>query len=207
MRRLLILCGVFSPLVYIFMTILGGEMREGYSHVYHAVSELLEAGAPNKPLMDTLLLLSNILSILFGFGVLLLVRESHYKRRFGIIGASLLIFTGVLGFIITLFFPMDPRNIAITFTGLMHLVLVGVLSILGIVTPVFFAVWFKKQPDFSRYSTYSFITVIIILVTGGFAVFSALTESPIMGLAERVTIAANFQWTIVVALKMYLTSN
>jgi len=206
MRKTLLLCGAFSPLVYIFMTILGGEMREGYSHSYHAVSELLEAGAPNKLLMDALLFLSNILSVLFGIAVLALVKESYHKRRIGIMGASLLIIAGVLGCIITLFFPMDPRSIVITFTGLMHLILVGVLSILGIVTPVFFAIWFRKQTDYVQYSTYSIITVFIILVTGGYAAYSAFTESPIMGLAERITIAANFQWTIVIALKMYITS-
>ncbi len=48
MRKILLLCGVFSPLVYVFMTILGGEMRPDYSHVCHAVSELLEAGAPKQ---------------------------------------------------------------------------------------------------------------------------------------------------------------
>ena len=85
------------------MSILGGEMREGYSHTYHAVSELLEAGAPNIFLLDILLATSNILNILFGIGVLKLVQESNQKHRIGIFGASCLIVAGVLGLIITIF--------------------------------------------------------------------------------------------------------
>jgi len=61
-RKILFLCGVFSPVVYILMTIIGGAMRPDYSHIYHAVSELLEAGAPNKHLMDIFLTISNLLS-------------------------------------------------------------------------------------------------------------------------------------------------
>lgn len=138
--------------------------------------------------------------------MLFLVKDSHLKRQIGLIGASCLIASGVLGLIITIFFPMDPRHVALTFPGLMHLVLVGVLSILGIVTVFLFAIWFKKQADYSSYGTYSFISGIFILVTGGLAAASAIIESPIMGLAERLTIAAHFQWTTLVALKMYVTS-
>lgn len=79
-RKILFLCGVFSPWLYIAMTIVGGAMRPDYSHIYHAVSELLEAGAANKCLMDSILASSNILGILFAVGVLLLVRSSQRLR-------------------------------------------------------------------------------------------------------------------------------
>jgi len=46
----------------------------------------------------------------------------------------------------------------------------------------------------------------LILVTGGFAATTAIIESPIMGFAEKLTIAANLQWTFFMPLKMYATS-
>lgn len=205
-RKLLFLCGICSPLVYVFMTVIGAEMRPGYSHVYHAVSELLEAGAPNKFILDILLAISNLFSVLFAIGVLQLVRESPHHHQIGIIAAYLLIAAGVLGLTITLFFPMEPRHLTMTFTGLMHLVLVGVLSILGIVTIFLFSIWFKKQADYIRYDTYSFITAIIMIITGVIAATTAITESPLMGLAERITIAVHLQWTFFIALKMYRNS-
>ncbi len=55
-------------MLYIAMTIIGGTLRPGYSHIYHAVSELLEDGAPNKCLMDSILASSNILGLLFRQG-------------------------------------------------------------------------------------------------------------------------------------------
>jgi len=79
MRKLFFLCGMLSPIVYLFMTILGAVMWPDYSHIYHSVSELLERGAPNKILLDILLSTFSMLGLLFGIGVLQLVRQSDQK--------------------------------------------------------------------------------------------------------------------------------
>ena len=205
-RKLLFLCGLFSPLVYIAMTVIGGAMRLDYSHIYHAVSELLEVGAPNKFLMDILLTISDILSLLFSIGVLLVVKESHQLRPTGMFGAYCLITVSILGLLTALFFPMDPRHDTLTFPGLMHLVIVSVLAILSVLTPVILAIWLKKQTAYTRFGTFSYISAIVILVTGGLAAASAIVESPLMGLAERLTVIAYFQWTFFLALKMYKTT-
>jgi len=205
-RKILFLCGVFSPLLYIAMTIVGGALRPDYSHIYHAVSELLEAGAPNKFLMDSILASSNITGIFFGVGVLLLVQSSQQKRQIGLAGAFCLLAIGLIGLLITIFFPMEPRHLPMTFPGLMHLILVGVLFILSILTPVLMGIWLKKQPAYAGYGSYSFISAILILVTGVFAAAMAIIESPIMGIAERLTIGANLQWTFIMALKIYKTN-
>ncbi len=86
-------------------------------------------------LLDSLLLSSNILSVLFGFGVLLLVQDSRNKRQTGMFGAMFLIVSGVfLAWSLWFSLPMDPRYLPLTFPGLMHLILVGILSILAILT-------------------------------------------------------------------------
>jgi len=169
MRNILFLSGIFSPLVYVIMTILGGVMRPDYSHIYHSVSELLEVGAPNKLMLDSLLSLSGILSIMFGVGVLILVQESNQKRKAGLFAAVCLITTGALVLLTAIFFPMDPRHTNITFPGLMHLVLVGVMSILSVVATFLMANWLTKQRDYVGYGTYSYISAVVIFVTGGCA--------------------------------------
>jgi hypothetical protein len=47
-RRLLFLCGMLAPCWFVFMTILGGAIRPGYSHLSDTVSELFAPGSPNK---------------------------------------------------------------------------------------------------------------------------------------------------------------
>ncbi len=181
-------------------------MRQDYSHSYHAVSELLEAGAPNKPLLDILLSISDILAILFGIGALLLVQKSSHKRSTGTVGAFCLIAIGVLGLATAVFFPMDPRTAHLTLPGLMHLVIVGILAILSILAPFLFFIWLKYQSGYARYANYSLLSAILILVTGGYAAVTVITESPLIGLAERITVGIYLQWTFFLALKMYSTN-
>jgi hypothetical protein len=45
--KLLYLCGMLVPFVYIFKYVIGGALRPGYSHLSDSVSELLSSGAPN----------------------------------------------------------------------------------------------------------------------------------------------------------------
>ncbi len=188
------------------MAIIGGAMRPDYSHSYHAVSELLEAGAPNKFLLDTLLSISDILAILFGIAILLLVLKSNAKRSTGIVGSLCLILIGVLGISTAIFFPMDPRHVQLAFPGLMHLIIVGIVSILSMLTPFIVAVWLKSQSGYARYATYSLVSAVLILVTGGYAAITVITESPLMGLAERITVGVYLQWTFFLSLKMYSSS-
>jgi len=47
---------------------------------------------------------------------------------------------------------------------------------------------------------------VFILVTGGLAAITAITESPLTRLAERITVGIYLQWTFFLALKMYLSS-
>ncbi|RLG33620.1 hypothetical protein DRN97_04620 [Methanosarcinales archaeon] len=48
-------CGIISTLLITAANIVGALLRPGYSSVTQAISELIEAGAPNKILLDTML--------------------------------------------------------------------------------------------------------------------------------------------------------
>ncbi|NBC95981.1 MAG: DUF998 domain-containing protein, partial [Deinococcus-Thermus bacterium] len=50
------ICGVASAAFFVAADLAGILLRPGYSPVSQAISELIETGAPNKTLLDALLL-------------------------------------------------------------------------------------------------------------------------------------------------------
>jgi len=93
-QKLLFLCGMLSPVLFIFLTILGGALRPGYSHVSDTISELFSPGSPNKLPLDLLQTTTAILTTLFGFGILKFVRLSENRSSAGMIGAGMIIVMG-----------------------------------------------------------------------------------------------------------------
>ena len=201
-QRLLYLCGAVSAVVFIFTTILGGALRPGFSHIRDTISDLFSPGSPNKTLLDTLHTASAILGASFGVGVLLFVRGSEHSATVGVIGAVLIIATGLVNISTATVFPQDAFGSPATFPGEMHKVLAGVLALLSMSATLLLGIWFNRAGIFPGFSTYSFVTFAIVLLTGGFAITKLGT--PIMGLTERITIAAGTQWTTVLSLRMYL---
>jgi hypothetical protein len=199
--KILSLCGVISPALFVFMTLLGGALRSGFSHISDTVSELFSPEAPNKLLLDILHTTTAVLTILFGIGVLQLVQGSEHTEPIGMIGAGMIITMGVVNVATATFFPQDAWGSPPTFQGEMHKILAGVLAILSILSTLLIGIWLNRTDLFPGFGTYSFITVGIIVLSGGFA----LTKlgSPIMGLTERITILAGLQWTFILALKMF----
>ncbi len=93
-QRSLSMCGVIAPVLFVFITILGGAIRPGYSHLSDTVSELFSPESPNKLLLDTLHTMYALLLALFGAGMLRFVRRSERSRLIGIIGAWMFIAVG-----------------------------------------------------------------------------------------------------------------
>src|SRR2546426_11113330 len=114
-NKLFMLWGMLAPVVYVGAVIVGGVKRPGYSHRSHFVSELLEAGAPNKSLLNPLFALYNLLTLSFGIGLYARVRamRQHKGEVSGSLGALVLVAEGLFGFV-TVFFPQDPRGAPVT---------------------------------------------------------------------------------------------
>jgi hypothetical membrane protein len=200
-QKLLSLCGVISPVLFVFLTILGGALRPGYSHISDTVSELFSPGAPNKLLLDILHTTTAVLTTLFGVGVLQLVRESQHSEAIGLIGAGMILAMGLVNVATATVFPQDAWGSPPTFPGEMHKILAGVLAILSILSTLLVGIWLNRTDLFPGFGTYSFVTVGVMVLSGGFAV--AKLGSPIMGLTERITILASLQWTFILAFKMF----
>ncbi|MCK5646738.1 MAG: DUF998 domain-containing protein [Anaerolineales bacterium] len=199
--RILSLCGMLSPVIYVFMTILGGALRPGYSHISDTVSELFSPGSPNKRLLDSLSTSTAVLNILFGVGVLRFVRGSEHSEMVGWIGAGLIIVGGVVNIATATVFPQDAWGSPSTFPGQMHKILVGILALLSILSTLLLGIWLNGADIFPGFGTYSFVTVAIIILSGGFAAMKL--GSPIMGLTERITVVVVLQWTFILGLRIF----
>ena len=203
-RRYLLICGLLAPLVYVGAVILGGLLRPGYSHVAHAISELIAAGAPNTTLLNPPFTLYDILLAAFGVGLLLTVRAHPEQRgtRSGSVGAFALIVSGLLGVLMNLFFPQDPGGPPVTFTGTVHVMLAGVLSLGTMLAILSTCLWLRQAPGLRAYWRYSLASLALIFISGGLCAAALATSSPYLGLVERVTIGAFIQWVFVMALKL-----
>jgi hypothetical protein len=200
-QKILSLFGMISPALFVFMTILGGALRPRYSHISDTISELFSPGSPNKLLLDILHTTTAVLTTLFGIGVLLFVRESEYSEPLGLIGAGMIITMGVVNVATAAIYPQDAWGSPPTFQGEMHKILAGVLAILSILSTLLIGIWLNRTDLFPGFGPYSFITVGILVLSGGFAVMKM--GSSIMGLTERITILAGMQWTFILALKIF----
>jgi hypothetical membrane protein len=207
-NKILMLCGILAPIVYVIAVILGGLLRPGYSHLSEAVSELIATGAPNKSFLDPLFALYNLLTLAFGIGLFLSVRSDDQIRgkTAGILGSLFLIAEGIFG-LITVFFAQDPGGVPTTFTGTMHIVLAGLSSLTSMLSILLMGFWFRNIPRLHRFSPYSFISVAVVFLSGGLGAASIAMKSPVLGLLERITIGGFLQWLLIIASKMYTSEN
>jgi hypothetical protein len=190
------------PIVYVFMYLVGGALRPGYSHISNSVSELLAPGAPHKPLLMTIQTLYALLHIAFGVGVLRFVLGSGHDELLGRIGAWLIIGLGVvtLG---TVIFPQDAQGSAVTVAGQVHKILVfGGLIPLSLLSTLLIGLWLRRTGLFPGFDLYSFITVGAIVVMG--ALGGATVETRYAGLVERIAAIVTQQWLLVLGLKLLL---
>lgn len=202
MKKLLMLCGVFAALVYAGTVFLGGLLRPGYSHISMAISELVAEGAPNRALLSSLFLVYNVLLTLFGIGLFLQAGRSTRGRVSGLSGSVALILVGLAGVLMELAFPQEPGGTATTFAGTMHFVMAGVASLGTMVAILMLAFWLRNLPDLKGYVAYSFVSVVIVFLSGGMTAAAMANQSPFFGVLERVTILTFVVWVFSIGRKM-----
>ena len=196
-RRALFLCGIVAAVLYVVTVVVGGVLRPGYDHLSMAVSELIQAGASNKTLLDALFAVYNVLLLAFAWAAGMSLRGEG--RGLISAGAFVLGAVGLLGLAMTLFFPMNPRGAPATTAGILHLILAGALSLGTIVSIAFFTFGSK---DHGPYWIYCLATGVLVLVSGAVAAATAATASPYLGLAERTTIGLFLQWLAVFSVRL-----
>ena len=196
-RRFLFICGMVAPWWFVFVTILGGAIRPGYSHITDTVSELFAPESPNKSFLDILHTIFAVLLILFGIGLLKFFQRTKQLKRTGQVGASLFILMGCVSVITAAIFPQDPWGAPATFAGEMHELLSGVIGLLSLFSILLIGIWFVRTKTSPGFGIYSFITIGLVVISAG--LFAASVGGPLMGLAERITALIGFQWTFILA--------
>lgn len=200
-QKILYLCGMLVPFVYIFMYVVGGALRPEYSHLSDSVSELLSPGSPNKLFLDILNFTFALLYTLFGIGVFQFVMKSGHGNLIGYIGAGLIIAVG-LASIGSAVFSQDATGSPSTLAGTLHLIFVFAVQIPGaILSTILMGIWFMQTGIFPGFATYSFISAGIIVLTGVLA--GPAMGTPIMGLVERISALAVHQWVFFLAWKLF----
>lgn len=197
-RKVLLVCGILSSLLYIATVVLAAMVWEGYSSTSQTVSELIAIDAPTRPPVVPLFVIYSLLVYAFGLGIWGSVGQKHALRlvAVGLIGKE------ILGLVVTLFFPMHLRGVETTVTDTIHgaLTLVGVLFML-------LAIGSGAMAFGKRFSLYSIGTILMFLVGGALAGLgaprlAANLPTPWMGVTERVNIFAYMLWVVVLAIAL-----
>jgi hypothetical protein len=191
-------CGIVSSVLYVATVVLAPRRWEGYSSSSQTVSELFAINAPTKPLVVPLFLTYSVLVIAFGMGVWASAGRKLALRvaAVGLIGKE------VLGFVVTLFFPIHLRGVKATLTDNMH----GILTSVGVLF-MLLAIGFGAAAFGKRFRIYS-IATFLLLVVGG--VLTGLDQpnlepnlpTPWMGVWERFNIYAYMLWVVVLAIAL-----
>ena len=198
--HILAICGMFSPIIYTLMWIIGGVLQPEYSHIRQDVSSLIAVGAPNKKLFDKFIISSSTLLLVFYLGM-------HWGINNGIgsiIGPVLFVISGLLGVLVALFFPLDPGGELVTTRGKMHLALISISGFLA--TAGMVALWFRLESvaGWSTFATFSLITAVVSFTLA--LATSAATKTNYLGLVERLMVSTYQIYYFVLALMVFLTN-
>jgi hypothetical membrane protein len=98
------ICGILSAILLTAAYVVGALLRPGFSSMSQAISELIEAGAPHKQLLDVILFFFHGLVIPFAWGLHRGINDGNGSR----LGPFLLAGAGVFGLVLTAFFPATP---------------------------------------------------------------------------------------------------
>jgi hypothetical protein len=200
MKKLLLVCGILAPLIYMASDIIAAFSWHGYSYTDQAISELSAIGAPTRALWIAMGSLFNVLLIAFGIGVW---RISGHQRSLRLTGTLLFIW-GILGFV-WFFFPMHIRGAIGSATDTMHLVMAGVTVFL---MTLFIGVGSGAHGKWFR--LYSILTILVMLFFGALVGLqasrvAAQMPTPWMGIMERVSVYSPMFWVVVLAITLLRT--
>ena len=199
-RKLLLICGILSSLLYVATDILLSMRYEGYSYTSQAVSELSAIGAPTRPLWIAMSIVYNPLVIAFGIGIWLSAGPKRSLRVSGI----LLVAYGVVSSLGPLF-PMQLRGAGGLATDAMHLIATSVLVLF-----LLLSIGFGGAARGGWFRLYSIGTILTLLVFGVLAGQQAPRAAagfptPWLGVIERVNIYGSLLWVLVFAVVLLLS--
>lgn len=179
--------GICAVMVYIFAVTLGGILYPGYSHISQDISQLTSTHSPIRGFMN-IFFIYNILITFYGYG-LYKIRNTMLSQ----VGALCIMLIGILGLLIA-WFPINTRGTEITATGIIHIGIVSIVSLLTVLSGFMF--WFGYRNTHLRlFAKISLIAGILFVLSGPIAAANVL--SPYAGLFERIPIGIFLLWVLI----------
>jgi hypothetical protein len=204
LKKVLLICGILSSLLYYGADALAAMLYQGYNYADQTISELSAIGAPTGPLLSITGTTYLLLVIAFGLGVW---KSAGWNRAL-CITAILLIMFGLVGFLWP-FGPMHQREVLAagggTFSDTLHLIIGAIDSILFLLMIGVGSFAFGK-----RFRLYSIATIIVLLVFGALmsmdvSKVAANEPTPWLGIIERINIFGAMLWILVLAIVLLRT--
>ena len=197
--KYLCISGMAAVAAYVLHVVLGGFLWQGYSHLQQPISDLTATGAPDAALLNDILLAYAIPAILFGLSAFMYLR--HFAPKTARAGMLLYMIMQLVSFSYR-FFPEDLPGAALTFSGLMHIVVTFAIVPLTILAPILLGAGLRKLERFRRFGTFSIVAGIVIFAAGGTSTVFFANHLPFFGLVERINIGTLQLWTFLAALKL-----
>lgn len=192
-QKLLISCGILSPLLYLATDWLAGKLLKGYSFTAQSISELSAAGSPTRSLVVSLTLVAGLFMIAFGIGVWQVIGQTFLPR----IVSGLVIGNVIAGLVAAIFFPnrfgerpvFGSPGVLLMFFSVLFFVLAMVIGAMA------FSGWF-------RIVSIAIPLTYILLAILRFATSSTGENILLVGAQERTMSYSFLIW--VMALAIYL---
>jgi hypothetical protein len=198
-RKVLLLCGVLTALLYVTMNAFVPLLWPGFSVFSQTISELSAIDAPTRTLWVALGTVYGVLLMAFGYGVWLCGRRSRPLR----IAGALIIADSVF----CLFWPpMHHRTVlaagGATLTDTLHIAWTMVSGVLMMLSIGFAAAAFGR-----RFRAFAVVTIVLLVafgaVTGTYAgSVQANLPTPWLGVWERIDAGLLMLWLIVLAVAL-----
>ena len=194
-RRLLLVCGILSSLLYVALNVFIPMRWEGYSSASQTVSELSAIGAPTRALWVPLGIAYTLLVTAFGWGIW---KSARGNRPLHVVG-GLMVAHGLIGLAWP---PMHLRGAEFTLTDTMHIVFSMATVLLMLLEMGFGATAFGK-----RFRLYSIATMVILVAFGALTGLdapriAANLPTPLVGVWERINISVFLLWVVVLAVTL-----
>src|SRR5438067_1452926 len=106
LQKILLICGIIAPALFIGADILAGTLYASYSFTNQAVSELFAIGAPSTHLVVPLFTLYSVLLVAFTIGIWISAGRNRALR----VMALMVVGNAVNGLVLWNLFPMHMRT-------------------------------------------------------------------------------------------------
>ena len=199
-QRLLAICGIAGPVLYVIVLITLGALEPNYSHLSQTMSELGAVDAKYSIVMNTagfsllgLLLIAFAISLDCGIGT----------SRFSKLGPALLVLLGLISIMIGIF-PCDPDSLEVTTTGKIHtaFVVMAVITMTLALLAISPRLWGDDR--WRSYVAYTLWTVLMMLIVAAIYRFGVFESWK--GALERILMAVPLIWMEVMAIRLFRLS-